>query len=427
MSSSSFWKPFVTGAVVSVSTLLIVQQLTSKRTTIARKRAPPPPPRQPREQTAADDEQEDLMDSPNLDMRMIRKAEGAVQKRTSRLTVVVERCTNDHNYSAILRTLEALGIQNVYIIRPPAVRMEEEVTLTTMRGTKVTQGKDEMEARKMHHLYAQRATEWLTVRNFDTTQECLDALRETGHTIWATDLSQVASCLSKEDLPVQENSSSVLPPKLAIVFGTEAVGCTQEMLDGADLRVYLPMRGIADSLNLSVATALVVHHLFLLDPSMVGDMLEEERRELRSLWFPKLATQRLLGARDKKEYGKLKASIKSAEDIKRKKESGQRMHQEQLDKLAKLSSMHKQLEDLDAKKLAQAQEAVADLVDNPPAPLTDMRRADEHRTWHGSKNTRNKNGEAWANMPATTGYNTQEHESSADFFRSRIKENQDDA
>ena len=54
-----------------------------------------------------------IFDSPSLDQRILRKAEGALRKRTSRLILVIERCTNDHNYSAILRTAEALGIQHV--------------------------------------------------------------------------------------------------------------------------------------------------------------------------------------------------------------------------------------------------------------------------------------------------------------------------
>jgi tRNA G18 (ribose-2'-O)-methylase SpoU len=62
---------------------------------------------------------------------------------------------------------------------------------------------------------------------------------------------------------------NIIPEKVAIVFGTEAVGCTNEMLNAADLRVYLPLRGFADSLNLSVATALVVHQMFILDPSLI--------------------------------------------------------------------------------------------------------------------------------------------------------------
>eukprot|EP00978_Attheya_sp_CCMP212_P036472 scaffold165628_cov95-Attheya_sp.AAC.1 len=56
-----------------------------------------------------------------------------------------------------------------------------------------------------------------------------------------------------------DERETVIPPKLVIVFGTEAVGCTSEMLNAADKHVYLLLRGFADSLNLSVATALVVH------------------------------------------------------------------------------------------------------------------------------------------------------------------------
>jgi tRNA G18 (ribose-2'-O)-methylase SpoU len=54
-----------------------------------------------------------IFDTPTLDQRVLRKAECALRKRTSRLILVIERCTNDHNYSAILRTAEALGIQHV--------------------------------------------------------------------------------------------------------------------------------------------------------------------------------------------------------------------------------------------------------------------------------------------------------------------------
>ena len=63
-----------------------------------------------------------VFDSPTLDQRILRKAEAAILNRTSRLIIVVERCTNDHNYSAILRTAEALGVQHVYIIAPQSVK-----------------------------------------------------------------------------------------------------------------------------------------------------------------------------------------------------------------------------------------------------------------------------------------------------------------
>ena len=427
----SFWKPFITGAVVSASAILLLQ--SSLRSPRKSDRTPKstcnneddharnhnlanyltPTNNQTPTPAATDTSPSILLDSPHLDMRMIRKAEGAIQKRTSRITVVVERCTNDYNYSAILRTTEALGVQNVWIICPPVVREPHDgEMLISMKGTQIHANAHEVEARKLHHLYAQRATEWLTVREFASTRECLDELRMTGHAIWVTDVSQEAICLD------QSVTRDHIPPKLAICFGTEAVGCTPELLAAADRRVYLPLRGIADSLNLSVATALVVHHLFMLDPTIEGTMSEAERRELRRQWFPKLASQRLLSATKKKERGRLLAKLSKYMDLERKQFSGVKMQADQLDKIAKLPAMQRQLQEWDATLQKLAEESVADLVDHPPAPITDMRRADEHRTCYVGKKTISRNG--WTDMPATTGYDTKAGVSMADFFRGRI-------
>ena len=67
--------------------------------------------------------------------------------------------------------------------------------------------------------------------------------------IWATDLSQSAVPMTEPALRAATSipdGVNVVPERLAIVFGTESVGCTQEILQAADLRVYLPLRGFAD-------------------------------------------------------------------------------------------------------------------------------------------------------------------------------------
>ncbi|KAL3763804.1 hypothetical protein ACHAW5_002308 [Stephanodiscus triporus] len=377
------------------------------------------------------------MDSCSLDQRMIRKAEGAIRNRTSRLIVVVERCTNDHNYSAILRTVEALGVQHVYIIAPQCIQS----TLTTnneddceVGDIKVMELKrssgqlikkateSEIRDRAMHHLYARKATEWLTVTDFDETKACIDSLRKDGYQIWATDLGQVATCLTEEALRAHaenENRGNIIPEKVAIVFGTEAVGCTNEMLNAADLRVYLPLRGFADSLNLSVATALVVHQMFLLDPSLIGAMGEEERKQLRQAWYAKLASQRLLSSADKKKRAKLVSFIKACEEINKKRLAGVQLFQSELDKLGKIGPKQAELDAIDVKLEADSQRAVKDLVDNPPAPITDMRRADEHRTCFVGKKTKSSHSVAWANMPATANLRVGQNTSSS-FFRQRV-------
>ena len=64
---------------------------------------------------AADD-----FDTAGAELRVLRKAEAVLQRRTDQIIVVVERCTATHNYTAVIRTAEALGIQHVWLIAPPS-------------------------------------------------------------------------------------------------------------------------------------------------------------------------------------------------------------------------------------------------------------------------------------------------------------------
>ena len=373
---------------------------------------------------------ETCFDSVDLDQRMIRKAEGAIRKRTSRLIIVVERCTNDHNYSAILRTAEALGVQNIWIISPQTINstleIDQETENATLRRSSgpVVRAATESEKkdRAMHHLYARKATEWLTVRDFEDTTTCIQSLRDEGYQIWATDLGQEASCLTEDGIRQHlgggtYNDGKLIPNKVAIVFGTEAVGCTTEMLNAADLRVYLPLRGFADSLNLSVATALVVHQMFVLDPSLEGAMTEEERRELREAWYAKLASQRLLSSAEKRRRAKLTAYLEGCESIDKKMKAGERIDKEEREKWSKMDAKRAELNAIEEKLAADSKKAVKELVDNPPSPITDMRRADEHRICFVGKNT--KKASPWQDMPATRKVAVTKY-ATASFFRERV-------
>ena len=61
------------------------------------------------------------------------------------------------------------------------------------------------------------------------------------------------------------------------------------MLNGGDKRVYLPLSGFADSLNLSVAAAMVIQMLFFMEPTLEGEISQAEKDELRTLWYKSLA------------------------------------------------------------------------------------------------------------------------------------------
>ena len=341
---------------------------------------------------------------------MLRKAEAVIQWRTTRLILVIERCTNDHNYSAILRSAEALGIQHVFMIDPPLVENDEE----PIQETQIKRSDDDIKARAMHHLFAQNALEWLTVRDFQSTQACVAELKNMGYALWVTDLSQEAECLSM--------GSPQIPDKLALVMGTEAVGCSQYMLEQADLRVYLPLRGFADSLNLSVATALILHQIFTMDPTLVGAISEADKTDLRTAWYTKLCQQRLLTAKQKKSRNKLMANVRQCQTIYERTQSHPDAHMQPSEqkKLGNWDSYNTQLQELEALiDPARVQAAVQEWIDTPPEPLTDMRRADLHRVTFVGKGTKKKHDIHWKDMVATTNFQSIPGQT-ANMFREKV-------
>jgi tRNA(Leu) C34 or U34 (ribose-2'-O)-methylase TrmL len=353
------------------------------------------------------------MDAPDLDQRMLRKAEAVIQWRTTRLILVIERCTNDHNYSAILRTAEALGIQLIYMIDPPEIEEDMHQAKTQKQQSLIEKATpEELEQRRQHHFFARNAQEWLTIRDFETTEDCVSTLKSEGYDLWVTDLSQHAECLTM--------TTPKVPDKVALVMGTEAVGCSQYMLDIADKRVYLPLRGFADSLNLSVATALVIHHLFVMDPTLIGGITEEEKHDLRTDWYAKLCQQRLLTNSQKKSRQKLLLNIQKCQSITERMEkpenAGKAIQPQEQKKLDELPKYEAKLAELNALvDPIKVQAAVQEWVENPPQPLTDVRRADLHRICYVGKNTRTKHQDHWKDMVATSDQKSMQGTTSAAF------------
>ena len=103
-------------------------------------------------------------DTPGLEDRVLRKAETVVQGRTSRFLLVVERCVDSHNHSAIIRTAEALGVQHLWLI-DPQMQVEKD-------GKKEAAFKEG----EQHHQFARMANEWTSIREFKTTTDCITAV-----------------------------------------------------------------------------------------------------------------------------------------------------------------------------------------------------------------------------------------------------------
>lgn len=149
-----------------------------------------------------------------------------LSKRQANLTVVLENVQDPHNASAVMRTCDAVGIQEVYILT-----------------TKIPRHK------KWGYRSSSSALKWLTIHEFDNLEECFAALRKKFSKILTTHLSSDA--VSLHDINFTES--------IALVFGNEHAGVTEEFRALADGNFIIPQMGIIQSLNISVACAVSIY------------------------------------------------------------------------------------------------------------------------------------------------------------------------
>lgn len=178
------------------------------------------------------------------------KIERVIAGRLKGLACVCENFEKPHNAAAILRTCEALGILNVYII-------EEDVPFQPARG--VTQG----------------AEKWLFLHRFRRAERALAALKEAGYALYAAVPGE--GSLSLEELPVDR--------PLALAFGAEATGLSEKLLSVCQGTFRIPMWGFSQSLNVSVAAAIALYTCARARRERLGragDLSPEELSRLRA-------------------------------------------------------------------------------------------------------------------------------------------------
>ena len=235
------------GVAIGVSVSAIVSILARRPVHPLRMRAAVPPsqlhPTAFEEPTTNATELED----PTTDGRLLRRIETVVQRRTARIVLVLERLQDGHNYAAVLRTCESLGVQHVWIVSPPkrddlfetAARRGRENNVEfakrqaekearrgerpgdppptegskrqrrVARRARVWEETDALDAE--HVAFAKRAARFLTVRTLDSTQECLAALAADGREVWATDLGQAAQVLAPGVAPAPAPAPTTSP------------------------------------------------------------------------------------------------------------------------------------------------------------------------------------------------------------------------
>jgi tRNA (guanosine-2'-O-)-methyltransferase len=157
------------------------------------------------------------------------KLQQVLNKRQFNITVVMENVHDPHNIAAVMRTCDAEGIQEIYILN----------TLIP-------------EHKKFGAKSSSSAAKWLSIHSFTDTADCITALRKKYNKIYTTHLADNAAQLYNLDLT----------DSIALVFGNEHAGVSDEIRLLADGNFIIPQVGIIQSLNISVACAVTIYEAF---------------------------------------------------------------------------------------------------------------------------------------------------------------------
>ena len=174
-----------------------------------------------------------------------------LKHRTNHFTVVVEDVFQMHNTSAVMRSCEVFGIQELNIIEQ---RFGKSIDKEIAMG----------------------AQKWVDISTFEDVESCIKKLKNNGYQIVATTPHE-NDCLL-EDFDISKRS--------ALFFGTERNGLSHEVLKQADAFVKIPMVGFTESLNISVSAAIIIQNLMqkLRNSTIKWQLTEDEILDKRLVW-----------------------------------------------------------------------------------------------------------------------------------------------
>lgn len=186
--------------------------------------------------------------------RLVR-VDHVLRHRLGSVTAVFEDVFDPHNVAACVRTCEAYGLQDLHwVLNKHDLRLQSTV--------------------------AKSSDQWIDLHRHASTQDGVAALKAQGYELWVSDLQATETL---DAIP--------LPPKVAIVVGNAKSGISEEMRAAADRRYILPMWGMVQSYNLSVALAITLESLVprrrdqLRLSGLRGDLPMERMWRLRRRWL----------------------------------------------------------------------------------------------------------------------------------------------
>ena len=178
--------------------------------------------------------------------------------RTRHFTVVLEDIFQQHNSSAVIRSCDVFGIQDIHIIEN---KYHSKVSRHVAKGSQ----------------------KWLNLNNYkedkNNTKDCLTRLKNEGYQIIAT--SPHNNTCTLHDLDISKKS--------AFIFGVEKSGVSEEVLINSDKILTIPMVGFTESLNISVAAAIILENLTnkLRNSNYPWRLSEKEQEILYANWLEK--------------------------------------------------------------------------------------------------------------------------------------------
>ena len=183
-----------------------------------------------------------------LTSRRLERLIAVAKRRLRSVTVVGENLWDPHNFSAIVRTAEGLGLERVHVVEDP-------------------------HPYKRHPGILHGADRWIRLVRHPTLESCLAELHADGFLTAAADVGE--GCVPIDELPVDG--------PVAVVMGTEKAGLTDRAKTLTDIRFTIPMSGFTESFNVSVSAALALFDLSRRRRKYLGtegDLTRTEQLEL---------------------------------------------------------------------------------------------------------------------------------------------------
>ncbi len=177
-----------------------------------------------------------------------------LSERTRHFTVVTEDVYQLHNTSAVMRTCDVFGIQDLHVV-------EEKVS------------------KRIDKEIAMGAQKWVDFKRYRSIKECIKNLKSSGYQIIATTPHENSTMLHEFDVS----------KKSAFFFGKESDGLSDTVMHAADGFLKIPMYGFTESLNISVSAAIILQSVVskMKQSEVNWELSEAEKFEIEMQWLKK--------------------------------------------------------------------------------------------------------------------------------------------